>query len=144
MIISKERIETFRKEAEICLRFEPKLLAVGVIELIKEIETDGWIKVSEGLPEDETPVLIVLNGEIRIGELCWDYPGYEETYFPYRYWDDPVNSGQDWRWDDVTHWKPLPELPTDLEGNLDPSVEVSPNNELKKPPASSSSSRLNS
>ena len=70
-----------------------------------------WIKTENSLPPDETPVLIILNGEIRIGELRWDYPSWEETYEAYRYWDDPHDDGQDWQWDDVVYWAVMPEIP---------------------------------
>ncbi len=70
-----------------------------------------WIKCSERMPEDETPVLVMLNGEIRVAEIRWDTPTYEETYQPFRYWDDPYDDGQDWEVFDITHWMPLPAPP---------------------------------
>ena len=71
-----------------------------------------WIKCSERMPKAETPVLVMLNGEIRVAELRWDRPTYEETYKPFRYWDDPYDDdGQDWEVFDITHWMPLPEPP---------------------------------
>lgn len=71
----------------------------------------GWIKCSEKLPPDETPVLVNFNGEIRIGEIRWDYPTHEEGYQAFRYWDCPYNDGQMWEVFDITHWMYLPELP---------------------------------
>ena len=70
-----------------------------------------WIKTEDKLPPIETPVLIILNGKARIGELRWDHPGFEGTYEYYQYWDDPENDGQCWECAYVTHWQPLPELP---------------------------------
>lgn len=70
-----------------------------------------WIPVADRLPEDETPVLIVRHGVVRIGERCWDHPGHEDTYQSYWYWDDPQNDGQCWERDEITHWMPLPPLP---------------------------------
>ncbi|RQQ30509.1 DUF551 domain-containing protein [Burkholderia stagnalis] len=70
-----------------------------------------WISTNDSLPEDETPVLIVHNGAVAVGELRWERPLYEETFSPFRYWDDPNNDGQDWDWCDVTHWMPIPSLP---------------------------------
>jgi hypothetical protein len=70
-----------------------------------------WISVDERLPADETPVLIMLRGEIAIGELRWEHPSHEETYESFRYWDNPSDDGQDWQWPDVTHWMLLPAAP---------------------------------
>lgn len=68
----------------------------------------GWIACEDRLPPDETEVLIMVKGIRRIGALFWDYPGHEDTYQPYKYWDDPDNDGMDWEWDDVTHWQYMP------------------------------------
>lgn len=70
-----------------------------------------WIKTTDNLPADETPVLILHRGEPRIGELCWEYPGFEDTYKKFQYWDCPYDDGQIWDWLDVSHWMPLPECP---------------------------------
>lgn len=72
-----------------------------------------WIKASDKLPDDETPVLIVVNGAIRIGEIRWETPSFEDTYKAFQYWDDPIDDGQHWEWHDITHWMPLPKLPED-------------------------------
>ncbi|EBI0159796.1 DUF551 domain-containing protein [Salmonella enterica subsp. enterica serovar Cerro] len=72
-----------------------------------------WIKCSTRNPTPETPVLIMLNGVIHIGEIRREYPTHEETYQPFFYWDDPHNDGQPWEVFDVTHWMPLPEPPTE-------------------------------
>lgn len=73
--------------------------------------TPQWIRVDDDLPPDETAVLIILRGEIAIGELRWERPSYEEAYQPFRYWDNPHDDGKDWQWPDVTHWMPLPAAP---------------------------------
>jgi len=71
-----------------------------------------WISVEDELPKDETPVIVWFRGrEQRIAELGWEYPSYEETWNKYEYWDCPYNDGQDWGWDDITHWMPLPDPP---------------------------------
>jgi hypothetical protein len=71
--------------------------------------------VIDKLPPCETPVLVLLNGDIRIGILEWDTPGFEDTYRAYKYWDDPHDDGQCWEWCDITHWMALPEAPQDWE-----------------------------
>jgi len=70
-----------------------------------------WTKTIDGLPPIEIPVLIKYKGTLRVGVLLWDDPSYEDTYNPYRYWDDAYEDGADWEWDDVTHWAPMIELP---------------------------------
>lgn len=70
-----------------------------------------WIKCSERMPEAGVPVLVLLSGEIRVAEIRWDTPTHEETYQPFRYWDDPYDDGQPWEVFDITHWMPLPEPP---------------------------------
>ena len=70
-----------------------------------------WKDASKELPLDETPVLIVINGVIRIGELRWEHPTYEETYAAFQYWDDSFDDGQSWDFVDITHWMPLPATP---------------------------------
>lgn len=72
---------------------------------------ESWVPVDERLPADETPVLILRNGERRIAELRWERPTFEETFKAFRYWDDPNDDGQCWEWPEITHWRPLPELP---------------------------------
>ena len=73
-----------------------------------------WKLTSEGVPNEEIPVLIIINGKIRIGEIRWEEPTHEDTYQAFRYWDDPDDDGQDWEWQEVTHWMPLPALPEAL------------------------------
>lgn len=67
-----------------------------------------WISVEERLPDEELSVLIILNGEIRIGCLIREDPAYEETFKSFTFWDDPNDDGQGWEWHDITHWQPLP------------------------------------
>lgn len=68
-----------------------------------------WVSTEAALPPDETPVLAMVRGKPRIAELRWEYPGFEDTFKAYRYWDDPEEPGQIWEWNDVTYWTPLPE-----------------------------------
>lgn len=70
-----------------------------------------WIKCRDRNPQPETPVLIMVNGVMRIGEIRREHPTHEETYQPFFYWDDPVEDGQCWEEFDITHWTPLPEPP---------------------------------
>lgn len=72
----------------------------------------GWISVDDRLPEDETPVIILLDGVPHIGELRWETPSHEETFKAFRYWDCPHDDGQGWEWHQVTRWMPLPDAPS--------------------------------
>lgn len=70
-----------------------------------------WNNTIDSLPPDETPVLIVYQGEVRIGELRWEHPTFEETFKSFRFWDDPYNDGKCWEWNAVDLWTHLPEVP---------------------------------
>lgn len=71
----------------------------------------SWIVCSDKLPEEDEPVLIVLDGGVRIGELRREHPSWDETWESYIYWDDPEDDGQGWDWESVSHWMPLPTPP---------------------------------
>ena len=75
---------------------------------------DKWVSVNENLPNDETPVLIrFIDGSVRIGEVRWEIPTFEETFKAFRYWDDPYNDGMNWEWYDIISWR---NIPKDKEG----------------------------
>jgi len=75
-----------------------------------------WISVYDKLPDEDTEVLVLLNFEqekqIDVG-VCFTYtPTWDEiATVPFRCWDSARYDGQDWEYDLVTHWMPLPELP---------------------------------
>jgi hypothetical protein len=96
---------------KIYLKVEFPSINLGNKEAKPERPLLDWIECAKVLPPLDTPVVIVLAGEARIGELRTEHPSYEETFEPYNYWDDPYNDGQDWEFNAVTHWKPLPKLP---------------------------------
>lgn len=75
-----------------------------------------WVSVRERLPENDTPVLIVLDGEVKIAERRTESPSFEESWDAYDYWDDPANDGQDWHDSQVTYWMPIPD--PSLTGNI--------------------------
>jgi Protein of unknown function (DUF551). len=77
----------------------------------------GWLSVEDDLPEPEVEVWAVVRGVRRLAIRLWDNPTHEETYQPYCYWDCPIDDGQDWQHDDVTHWMPTvwPDLPPALD-----------------------------
>ena len=74
----------------------------------QNLEPVAWVSTLDRLPPDETVVIAVVNGRIRLAERRWEYPTYEETFKAFWYWDDPSNDGQDWGIADVTHWMPIP------------------------------------
>jgi len=67
-----------------------------------------WVSVSDRLPPRDTPVLILHSEEVKVGELRWDSPGFEDTYEEFWYWDSPTDDGQEWERPDVTHWQAIP------------------------------------
>jgi hypothetical protein len=71
----------------------------------------NWVSVDERLPDPGDVVLVLLNGDPRVGTRVWDHPGYEDTYDPFLYWDDPYDDGQDWECFEITHWAEIGELP---------------------------------
>lgn len=80
-------------------------------------QQNKWVKTTEEWPDTDTPVLAVVNGDIRVAMLSWDYPSFEESYKPYQYWDDVYDDGQGWSHEEVTHWMSLPEIPSKSEIN---------------------------
>ncbi|MGV6989618.1 DUF551 domain-containing protein [Testudinibacter sp. P80/BLE/0925] len=80
---------------------------------MKTNKNNGWIKCSEQLPEKDKRVLIY-NGYEALAELC------ESKKVPGRlYWqteDFNLNYGEceQLSFDEVTHWQPLPSLPSDV------------------------------
>jgi hypothetical protein len=80
---------------------------------MRRLFPEPWLNPRHGLPPDETPVLVIVRGERRIGELRWERPSHEETFEAFRYWDDPTNDGQDWEWNDILCWTLLPEIPNE-------------------------------
>lgn len=70
-----------------------------------------WISINDDLPPEETPVLIIRKGVVRIGERRWDHPSFGDSYKAFWYWDDPNDDGQDWENDEITHWRTLPSVP---------------------------------
>lgn len=80
-------------------------------------EVDDWIGVEDRMPEPETDVLVILRGKVHIGAIFIEIESYEEGGREIHYWDDPNFDGQDWAWNDVTHWKPMPLAPSHTNNN---------------------------
>ena len=78
-------------------------------------EVQQWIKVTDKIPEPETPVLACVHGLDFpiILEMRWEIcnPMIEGYFNDFLYWDDPNNDGQDFE-DRVFVWQPLPEMPS--------------------------------
>ena len=108
---------------EVARIFEAMPTNFSTLDFAKAIETavlsratpDGWISIQDRLPADETPVLILLNGEVNIGELRWNFPGPEDMHRAFQYWDSPNNDGQNWEWSDITRWMNVPAAPSPQE-----------------------------
>lgn len=63
-----------------------------------------WIGVKDGLPEENTDVLVYRGSLISV----YTYIGHNEWEDDYGYWSRTDDDG-------ITHWMPLPEPPTDKE-----------------------------
>ena len=85
--------------------------AATKLRQVADVMQPHWVSVADYLPPDETPVLVLRCGAVRIGELRWDHPGHEDSYRSFRYWDDPNDDGQGWEFDEITHWAPIPQPP---------------------------------
>lgn len=109
--VTKESLAARIAELESSPRSLKEDYTLAAYKMLLATMEAGWIPVSERMPEPEIPVLIMLNGVFRIGEIRCEYPSRDETYKPFFYWDDPYDDGQPWEVFDVTHWMPLPAAP---------------------------------
>jgi hypothetical protein len=95
--------------------------------MTEEVKFGEVIKTKDRLPQTETPVLILVRGKWRVGELRWETSGFEDFWKAFRYWDAPEDDGQEWEWYDVTYWTPLPDTPEEYyyspEGSIKGTVE---------------------
>lgn len=95
---------------EFCIELSDLLSdSARLVECRAELAQYRWQPIDTA--PHETPVLVVRLGKVCIAEKRTEYPTWEEDFKPYDYWDDPNNDGQDWT-DQITHWMPLPALPT--------------------------------
>ena len=85
--------------------------AATKLRQVADVMQPQWVPVDDHLPPDETPVLVLRCGAVRIGELRWEHPGPEDSYQSFRYWDDPNDYGQVWEHGEITHWSPIPQPP---------------------------------
>ncbi len=74
-----------------------------------------WIKIEDGLPDPDVPVLCLLSDGVR--RVYYLYTEEKKRYF-HPEEDRPIwreCSTDQFRWErlDVTHWQELPDLPAD-------------------------------
>ena len=112
--------------AKNCARSDAQKALIGrilfMIENMPTIEAEpvnGWISVDERLPEDDGKYMVWYKGELDICEFDTDsqtfgytYDDYDDMYSRLVCWDDGMDK-------DVTHWKPLPEPPKEVENETD-------------------------
>ena len=73
---------------------------------LERVRSDGWISVKERLPEKNAAVIVhISSGDIDVRALgiCDDDPN--GLWYCYKGVDEPL------RFNEVTHWRPLPEPP---------------------------------
>lgn len=85
--------------------------AATKLRQVADVMQSQWVPVDDRLPPDETPVLVLRCGAVSICELRWEYPGPEDSYQSFRYWDDLNDYGQAWELSEITHWSPIPQPP---------------------------------
>lgn len=73
-----------------------------------------WVKTSDRLPPDETPVLILYRGGYYVASLCWEYPGWEDNWNAYRFWDNENGPEID-RLEDVEQWQLISDPGSELD-----------------------------
>jgi hypothetical protein len=71
----------------------------------------GWVRCADALPPHKRPVLIWIDGKAAVAALFKEPPDWESDTRSYDYWDSPEQDGEEWEWNDVTHWQPLPSPP---------------------------------
>ena len=72
-----------------------------------------WEPVSGALPEEGEHVLLFhRDGTQWVGYRGVERPGFEDSFRPYSYFIDRAENEM-WEWEDITHWRPLPEPPQD-------------------------------
>ena len=79
-------------------------------------ESLKWISVDERLPDEGVTVNVLMDHkgekEVDVGAVYTHVPTWDEiSTVPYQFWDHPINDGQDWAHDLITHWTPILELP---------------------------------
>jgi hypothetical protein len=73
---------------------------------LERVRSEGWISVKERLPDKNIAVIVhISSGDIDVRALgiCDDDPN--GLWYCYKGVDEPL------RFNDVTHWRPLPEPP---------------------------------
>ena len=73
--------------------------------------TNTWTPTCDGMPEPETHVLCVVNGEPRVLSRELEDCGRESAYASFYFWNDWSTNGGEIADEEVTHWMPLPALP---------------------------------
>ena len=98
-------------------RLEVNKLESRISDLEKELNNrPQWISVEDRLPSLHERVLCLLNGEHIVLELGQESPAWEETFTAFLYWYEPYEEYMQIEWHEVTHWMPLPEPPTQEQG----------------------------
>lgn len=63
------------------------------------------------MPNEGERVLALYRGEWIVLEVDIEYPTFEETFRPFKYWREPFSDMLQIEYYDVTDWISLPEIP---------------------------------
>ena len=63
------------------------------------------------MPNEGERVLALYRGEWIVLEVAIEYPTFEESFRPFKYWYEPFSDMLSIENYDVTDWVPLPEIP---------------------------------
>lgn len=95
--------------------YRPIVPAVDLIKIAYvtlALRLRGWRMCAVEMPPLDVPVL-TFNTEddaVRVLERRKEWPGHEDVFAPYDYWDDPYNDGQDLDSWAIVAWRPLPKF----------------------------------
>jgi hypothetical protein len=81
------------------------------LDTIKRGTPMKWIRVEDRLPEECEPVLIYSKGFAPTGAYLI-YEGGSPIFWHVNDWDE---SDITYRWNEVTHWMPLPKEPDEMD-----------------------------
>lgn len=88
---------------------------MGIFKILKEpicIDSLEECPKIKPMPDEGERVLALYRGEWIVLEVAIEYPTFEETFRPFKYWREPFSDMLQIEYYDVDDWLPLPEIPS--------------------------------